>query len=151
MGYHGRNLRKGRYSEINRPYLITAVTCERKPIFNHFYTARLLVNEFRILTDSNIVDSLAWVVMPDHFHWLLVLKKQRLSDVIRLVKGKSAYNINVNRNNIGQVWQKGFHDHAVREDEEIKTLARYIIANPLRASLVNNIGDYPHWDAVWIE
>ena len=49
-----------------------------------------------------------------------------------------------------KVWQKGFHDHAIRRDEDIKAVARYIIANPLRAGMVDRIGDYPFWDAVWL-
>ncbi|MES9878966.1 MAG: transposase, partial [Candidatus Sedimenticola sp. 1PA] len=33
---------------------------------------------------------------------------------------------------------------------DIKELARYIVANPLRGGLVESIGDYPHWDAMWL-
>ena len=150
MKYHGRHLRKGRYSETSRHYIVTAVTHKRKPIFNHFSSARLLVNEFRLLSHSHIVDSLAWVIMPDHFHWLFVLNSTSISDVVRCVKGKSAYSINLSQNNSGQIWQKGFYDHALRKDEEIQAMARYIVANPLRAALVENIGDYPHWDVVWL-
>ncbi|MFV3292807.1 transposase, partial [Pseudomonas sp. NY11955] len=29
-------------------------------------------------------------------------------------------------------------------------VARYIIANPIRAGLVSRVGDYSHWDAVWL-
>ncbi|MFV3290267.1 transposase, partial [Pseudomonas sp. NY11955] len=29
-------------------------------------------------------------------------------------------------------------------------VARYIVANPIRAGLVSRVGDYPHWDAVWL-
>jgi len=29
-------------------------------------------------------------------------------------------------------------------------VARYIVANPIRAGLVDNIGQYPYWDAVWL-
>jgi hypothetical protein len=29
-------------------------------------------------------------------------------------------------------------------------VARYIVYNPVRAGLVSRIGDYPHWDAVWV-
>jgi hypothetical protein len=29
-------------------------------------------------------------------------------------------------------------------------IARYIVGNPLQAGLVDRIGDYPHWDAVWL-
>ena len=32
----------------------------------------------------------------------------------------------------------------------MKTMARYIIANPLRAGLVEHIGQYPLWDAIWL-
>jgi len=28
--------------------------------------------------------------------------------------------------------------------------ALYIVANPLRAGLVERLGDCPHWDAVWL-
>jgi REP element-mobilizing transposase RayT len=48
------------------------------------------------------------------------------------------------------VWQRGFHDHALRRDEDIVRVARYIVANPLRAGLVSRIGDYPLWDSVWV-
>jgi putative transposase len=48
------------------------------------------------------------------------------------------------------VWQRGFHDHALRKEEDIVSVARYIVANPVRDGLVRRIGDYPHWDAVWL-
>ena len=45
---------------------------------------------------------------------------------------------------------RGLHDHAVRSDEDFRALARYVVANPLRAGLVSQIGDYPLWDAAWL-
>ena len=36
-------------------------------------------------------------------------------------------------------------------DEDLVAVARYIVANPVRAGLVKNVRDYPHWDAVWLE
>ena len=47
-------------------------------------------------------------------------------------------------------FQKGYYDHAVCKEGDLKKLARYIVSNPLRAGLVSNINDYPHWDAIWI-
>jgi len=32
----------------------------------------------------------------------------------------------------------------------VQATARYIVANPLRAGLVERLGDYPLWDAVWL-
>ena len=48
------------------------------------------------------------------------------------------------------VWQKGYFDRALRYEEDLKAAARYIIANPLRAGLVAQVGDYPLWDAIWL-
>jgi putative transposase len=32
----------------------------------------------------------------------------------------------------------------------MRAIARYVVANPLRAGLAGTIGDYPYWDAVWL-
>ncbi len=48
------------------------------------------------------------------------------------------------------LWQKGFHDRALRREEDLVTVARYVVANPLRAGLVEKLGDYPLWDAIWV-
>ena len=150
MYYHAKDLRRGRYSQIHRPYLITTVTHERNPVFNDFDVARLLIRELQTTSIELRIESLAWVVMPDRLHWLFVLNHTFISEVARRVKGKSAYRINLQRGCQSIIWQKGFHDHAIRKDEDIKAVARYIIANPLRAGLVENIGDYPFWDAIWL-
>jgi REP element-mobilizing transposase RayT len=49
-----------------------------------------------------------------------------------------------------RVWQKGYHDRAVRREDDLQSIARYVVANPLRAGLVRRVGDYPLWDAVWL-
>jgi len=57
----------------------------------------------------------------------------------------------VTTSRLGQpVWQRGFHDHAVRREEDLQALARYVVANPVRAGLVQRTGLYPHWDAIWV-
>ena len=66
------------------------------------------------------------------------------------IKGRSAISINRVFGNQGQLWQKGFHDRAIRKEEDLQAIARYVVANPLRAGLVNKIGDYPLWDAIWL-
>jgi hypothetical protein len=33
---------------------------------------------------------------------------------------------------------------------DLQSVARYIVANPLRAGLVKHLGDYPLWDAIWL-
>jgi putative transposase len=38
----------------------------------------------------------------------------------------------------------------LRHEDDLAKLPRYIVANPLRAGLVERVGDYSHWDAVWL-
>ena len=88
--------------------------------------------------------------MPDHFHWLVELQSGSLDKVMGRTKSLSARAINRMTDRVGRRWQKGFHDHALRREEDLKSLARYVVANPLRAGLVKQVGDYPLWDAVWL-
>jgi len=149
---HGHLLRKGRVSITNQIYLITTVTQKRQPIFNNFYHARFVIDSIKYAEQANHVESLCYVVMPDHLHWLFSLTNHRsLQQVISNIKRRSAYRINQHNKRSGTaIWQPGFHDYALRKEDEIINVARYIVANPLRAGLVENIGDYPHWDSVWI-
>lgn len=146
--HHGHALRSGRVSEANRAYLLTTVTHQRHTIFQDWRLARLLIAEMRRLHDQQLVQSLAWVVMPDHLHWLIQLQEIPLPKLVLQLKSRSA--INKARATSGHVWQKGFHDHALRKEEGLTATARYIVANPLRAGLVQRVGDYPHWDAIWL-
>ena len=94
---------------------------------------------------------MAFVVMPDHVHWMVqLLNETSLSQVLQAVKSVSGHRLNSYLQRKGRFWQPGFHDHALRKEEEIKDVARYIIANPLRAGLVTSVRAYSHWDAIWV-
>jgi putative transposase len=149
---HGHNLRKGRVSIPHQSYLITTVTQKRQPLFTNFYNARIVIKSINYTEQICDIKSMCFVVMPDHMHWLLSLgNNSSLSQVVANVKRRSGYRINQHNKRTGiPVWQSGFHDYALRKEEDIKSVARYIVANPLRAGLVKNIGDYPFWDAVWL-
>ncbi|MCV4286012.1 REP-associated tyrosine transposase [Pseudomonas capsici] len=147
---HSKNLRKGRVSAKGQLYLVTATTLGREPIFKDWLLGRLLVNEPRRAHEMELVHSLAWVVMPDHMHWLFELRTDSLPRVIQRVKSRSAIALNKSCKRTGQLWQDGYHDRAIRREQDILTVARYIVANPERAGLVSNIREYSLWDAVWI-
>ena len=143
MAYN--DLRKGRVSQAGVVYHITTVTRDRMPILATFENGRKLVRELMRLQREGRAETLCYVVMPDHLHWLMALHQGELADVMRLLKGRTAHAIGV------PVWQSNYFDHAVRADEDLREMARYIVANPLRAGLVERIGDYSQWDAVWLD
>ena len=138
MSYN--NLRKGRFSQAGREYLITCVTHRRAPWFTHYPLARQLIHTFRSLEKEQAALWLTWVVMPDHFHALIRLQNCPLSDLVQSIKGRSARKINQQLGRRDKFWQAGFHDHALRKEEDRLEIASYIVANPLRAGLVRSVG-----------
>jgi putative transposase len=149
LGHHA--LRKGRVSIANGIYLVTTTTLERHKLFADFCAgcaASKCMEDERLLGDSKM---LAWVLMPDHLHGLLQLgERDELGTVVSRLKSASARHVNRALLRSGGVWTKTFHDHAMRSDEDLQDVARYVVANPVRAGLVTRIGDYPFWNAVWL-
>ena len=148
-GHHA--LRKGRSSEPGRVYLLTTTTAGRVPVFADALAAHAACRRFedtRLLGDARM---LAWVLMPDHVHWLLALGDAKpLHKVVESLKCGSARDVNAALGRRGTLWAKAYHDRALRHEEDVRAAARYVVANPLRARLVDCIGQYPYWNAIWL-
>ncbi|CAK9892463.1 MULTISPECIES: REP-associated tyrosine transposase [Pseudomonas] len=142
--------RRGRFSEPGRLYLLTSITRDRVPIFDNFHAARCIPRQFRQAQLEGAARTLAWVVMPDHVHWLIELQQGSLACLMRRFKSRSRCALYKLGTLQGRLWQPGYHDHGLRREENVCAVARYVVANPLRAGLVKKLGDYPHWDAVWL-
>jgi putative transposase len=139
MGY--ANLRRGRHSAPNQTYHVTIVTAGRACHFVDFDTARVVVAEMRRLQDHRFINSFAWVLMPDHLHWLFQLgESQDLATAIKTFKARSARAIARTFGKRGTLWQRAYYDHAVRRDEDLAAIARYIVTNP--GSSGNRVGDF---------
>jgi putative transposase len=152
---HSKDLRKGRVSQIGYVYSITWTTDKRKPWFSDLILGRLVVASLRRIHDLGFVESLAFVIMPDHVHWLIGLKNGSLATVMRDVKSHSGFYVKqlIQKRGLAQpkaIWQDGYHDHALRAEENLRNVARYIVMNPVRAGLVESIREYPLWDAKWL-
>ncbi|MCP2229553.1 REP element-mobilizing transposase RayT [Pseudomonas silensiensis] len=133
---HAHRLRTGRYSEPGQIYLLTAVVLNRQPLFHDFKSGRLVVDALKTAEQEGFATSLAWVVMPDHFHWLIELQNIQLPSLMARTKSRIAVTLNRSAGRQGPVWQHGYHDRAIRKEEDLQAVARYIVANPLRAGLV---------------
>jgi putative transposase len=144
-------LRRGRSSEAGRAYLLTTVTYERRAVFADWGAARwlsALMPDQTIWQESRL---LCWVLMPDHWHGLVQLSPEdSLPGCMRRFKGRMAWHLRQNVQRHGPLWAPGYHDHALRREEDLRDAARYIVANPVRAGLVPRAGLYPFWDAVWL-
>jgi len=145
-------LRRGRISAPGRVYLLTFNTRDRIRAFERWELARpasRAISAAESWSDSTL---LCWVLMPDHWHGLLQLGTQE--SLARCVGRVRAATTRACSQVIGRkldLWQHGFHDRALRREEDLRRIARYVVANPLRAGLVRQICDYPFWDAVWLD
>ena len=75
----------------------------------------------------------AFVVMPDHVHGIVVIDggPMTLGQVVNLFKAASTRAVNRHRGRPGvPIWQRGFHDRIIRDDDEWVRIARYIDDNP---------------------
>ena len=144
-------LRRGRTNIAGQVYLVTTCTHARERRFDTWDTghaASLVIGEQSVWKPSRL---LAWVLMPDHWHGLIELSTgDCLSRAMRRFKAKIARAVNQSEGRRGALWAQSFHDRALRRDEDARAAARYLIANPIRAGIVDCPGDYPFWDAVWL-
>jgi REP element-mobilizing transposase RayT len=138
-------LKKGRYSAIGMVYHVVFSTKNNQPIFKKHDHARCLTLLLKSDQDRNFTKTLSFVVMPDHIHWLFKLNIGDISQAVQRVKSLFTKHTGL------RIWNTGFYDHAIRSEESLIDVARYIVANPLRAGIVKSVGEYPYWDSIWLE
>jgi len=152
MGPGNQALRRGRASISGQAYLVTFTTDRRQPCFRQWEVAS---DAARLIVASSAWQRsrlLAWVLMPDHWHGLIELSDDMtLPDCVRRLKGASSRALRRLHPLRRHVWAPGYHDHAIRGSEDMRESARYLVLNPVRAGLVSRIGDYPFWDAIWLD
>ena len=85
-----------------------------------------------------------------HAHWLFTLEHGVLSRVVGRAKTLSSRDVRKLRPDLDAVWQKEYFDRALRADETFRLVGEYIVANPVRAGLVEHAGLYSHWFAEWL-
>ncbi len=147
---HNRNLRKHRYSASGHIYLVTTTCKARAPVFENIEFGEVVAHEIGLSDDEQRTRTFAYVVMPDHLHWLFQLQQRfSLSTVVQRVKGRSAHRINILRKCSGAIWQPAYHEHTLRNDESLERVGNYVVANPVRGGIVSDLNDYPLWDIMW--
>ncbi len=90
-----------------------------------------------------------WVVMPNHFHGVLIAEAQfiapnnekgainrapTLGDGVRAFKALTTYRVRKDLDsNFG--WQRNYYDHIIRDDADLNRIRQYILDNPAQWEL----------------
>ncbi|TCS35191.1 REP-associated tyrosine transposase [Reinekea marinisedimentorum] len=144
------DLRKGRFSQDRGEYFITFVCTDRIRYFSDHSAAHIFCQQLKLNEQSHGCVWLAWVLMPNHFHGLLQLGPSTLGKAVGHLKGLSAKRINEKTGRNRALWQSAYFDRAIRAEEDRIAIARYIVANPIRSGLVNDLSHYPYWNSTYL-
>lgn len=121
-------------------YFLTLCTFARR---ERFRDARVVAEADRTFRDGArrwAFQFLAYCYMPDHLH-LVVAGTTRDSDLAGFIKdAKQRTGCWHAQRYSAPLWQTGWFDHIIRDDESIERHVSYTLANPVRAGLVD------HWD-----
>ncbi len=67
-----------------------------------------------------------------------------IEKAVQLIKGNFSYRARTELGFHGEVWQRGFSDVRIRDEESFRRHQLYIYNNPVRAGMARVPEDYPH-------
>ncbi|MBR6763175.1 MAG: transposase [Clostridia bacterium] len=145
--------------DYNAPgaYFITICTQDRKPLFSRITEDRSELTDYGRMVDAvltHLPDHLKvtldqYVIMPNHLHLLLVITEEEglrhlrsdhnrcrsiLSNAVGYIKMNISKQIH-DHSGLIRVWQRGYHDHIIRNQQDYDKIATYIGQNVLRWQL----------------
>jgi putative transposase len=122
-----------------RTYLITAVTAQRRRLFQVTANAELFERTILDYRGQKKFLLHAFVIMPDHFHALITPSPDvSLERAVQFIKGGFSFRLKSKTD----VWMKGFNESQVMTRERFEGAVRYIEENPVRARIVPVARDY---------
>ena len=151
--HHSIRLKGYDYSEAGA-YFVTIVTQGRSAMFGEVVNGEVRLNRYGEIvaetwqwleTQYLYVELGASVVMPNHFHGILIItddrrggsrtaptgKRKPLGRLIGAFKTVSTKHINILCNTTGAiVWQRNYYEHIIRNQHDLEQTWCYIEANP---------------------
>jgi len=127
-------------------YFITAVTQQRRRIFADETEIERLRETMRQVKKIHPFTMRAFVFLHDHFHLMIRIGATTdISTVIHSIKRNYTLNYKEAWGENGRVtlWQKGFWDHVIRNEQDFQKHLNYIHYNPVKHGYVTRPEDYP--------
>ena len=131
-----------------RTFFVTSVANARNPIFRDDKMARLFMS---ILADNRKKAHFLlheFVAMPDHFHLILTPAPDvSLEKAVQFIKGGFSFRAKKDLGVSCLIWQEGFKNHRIRDEDDYVKHREYIRNNPVKAGLANTPEEYPYSSA----
>jgi putative transposase len=123
-----------------RTYFATAVTAQRRRIFQVTSAAELFLQTILDYRTQGKFLLHAFVIMPDHFHALLTpAPAVSLEKAMQYIKGGFSFRLKSKLD----VWMRSFNEAQIQTEEKFLSCLRYIEENPVRRGLASTPQAHP--------
>jgi putative transposase len=123
-----------------RTYFVTAVTAQRRSLFQVTATAELLVQTLLDYRSQGRFLLHAFVIMPEHFHAVITPAPDvSLEKAMQFIKGGFSFRL---KSKV-EVWMRSFNESQIMSKEKFTNCVRYIEENPVRRGLASTPQAYP--------
>jgi REP element-mobilizing transposase RayT len=144
-------------------YFVTVVSHQRKKSFGEIVEGEMNLNQIGLIVEETwqeipnhfpYVEVDVHVVMPNHFHGIIIIQDvvgaqhaaplpknkdvqpQPLWVIVRSFKSSVTKRVH----DLGllsqeKIWQRGYYEHIIRDEQDYKKIYEYIEANPINWSL----------------
>jgi putative transposase len=125
-------------------YFVTVRCFEARDFFEDQQLAREVTDCLLELKSKYRTRIFTYCLMPNHLHLLLTPGERQASvpKFMQILKGKTTH-IFWKCGFKGRLWQKSYYDHIMRSYEDLHEAAKYILNNPVRDNMVEEISEYP--------
>jgi putative transposase len=135
-----------RAPQETRTYFVTAVTAQRRRLFQVSANAELLQSTLLDYHSRNRFLLHAFVVMPDHFHAIVTPAPDvSLEKAMQYIKGGFSFRLKSKLD----VWMRSFNESQILSAAKFHAGVRYVEDNPVRRGLISEANLYPYSSATW--
>ena len=101
-----------------------------------------------LITLSEVATRFGWIchaycLMSNHYHLVIETPKANLALGMRQLNGVYTQRFNRTHHRVGHVFQGRYKAILVERDAYLLELSRYVVLNPVRAKMVNDVSQWP--------
>lgn len=114
----------------------------REYIFKGDESKGMLIHIVKETNERLDFELLGFVIMDNHYHFILKLNQVKLEDVMFCINNAMAHYLKKVLNRTGHIYESRYKCKRVESEGYLLWLLRYIHRNPVRAKIVPNVDDY---------
>ena len=101
--------------------------------------------------DGKLFSLHEWVIMPNHVHFLARFEDgNSLPDALQSLKSYTGHRLKELHPEMPSIWQPGYHDRYMRNEEHYERTRNYIYENPVKAKLCREAESF-EWSSAFEE